>query len=141
MEHATHEVKVDAIYKVAKLKKEVAYSDFDFQIRRLYEATKCYQPWQIILYYVDENGEKIKMSLEDAEKYDKMKTVRAVAAVGRCIIASIEQANSSATRELYCLGHYTPTALLEGRGNIFSKDSSHLILCRRTSDLMIELLK
>ena len=24
MEHATHEVKVDAIYKVAKLKKEVA---------------------------------------------------------------------------------------------------------------------
>ena len=32
MEHATHEVKVDAIYKVAKLKKEVAYSDFDFII-------------------------------------------------------------------------------------------------------------
>ncbi len=42
MEHATHEVKVDAIYKVAKLKKEVAYSDFDFQIRQLYKATKCY---------------------------------------------------------------------------------------------------
>lgn len=81
------------------------------------------------------------MSLEDAGKYDKMKTVRAVAAVGRCIVAGIEQANSSATRELYCLGHYTPTALLEGRGNIFSKDLSHLILCRRTSDLMIELLK
>lgn len=38
MEHATHEVKVDAIYKVAKLKKEVAYSDFDFQIRQLYKA-------------------------------------------------------------------------------------------------------
>lgn len=139
--HSTHVADVTAIYSVAKLKKEVAYSDFDMNIRRLYEATKCYQPWQIILRYTDENGEKVEISMEEAGKTDAHKTVRAVAAVGRCIVAGKENPDEQATIDLYCLGHYTPTALLAGRGNIFSADSTHAILCRRTSDLMIELLK
>ncbi len=140
-EHSVHVAEVNAIYSVAKLKKEVAYSDFDRDIRRLYDAIKCYQPWQIILRYTDENGKKVEMSVEEAGRTDSCKTVRAVAAVGRCIVAGKEQADEQATIDLYCLGHYTPTALLSGRGSIFSSDSTHAILCRRTSDLMIELLK
>lgn len=140
-EHGIHEARVGTIYAVAKLKKECAYSDFNMEINRLYEAAKCYPPEAIILTYTDISEGKIKMSLLEAGKQDKCKTIRAVVAVGSCIQQGRNDPDRPGLVDILCLGHHKPSDLLIGRGNIFSQDSSAQILCRRTSDLMKELLK
>lgn len=140
-EHAIHEARVNTIYKVAKLKRECAYSDFNMEIKRLYEAAKCYPPDSIILTYTDVCEGKVRLSLKETGEQDKCKTIKAVVAVGSCVQQGRNDPDRPGLVEILCLGHHKPTDLLVGRGNIFSKDSSAQILCRRTSDLMNELLK
>mgnify|MGYP001095803224 CR=1 FL=1 len=134
-------VKVSAIYRIAKLKKEVAHVDLGNQIWAFYMAAKTNDPENVVLYYTDENGENVSMTLKEAGENERCRTVRAVAAVGACIYLRKNDVDAEAIRDIFCLGHYAPSAVLSARGNIFSNNSATKINCRRICDLTRELLK
>jgi hypothetical protein len=142
MEEAKVIVKLDNVYKVTKLQVPVSDIDFEAELSIFWSAIKGIKPENIILEYFNEKNESVRMTLRDAGASDALKTIRAVCVVGGCILNSRNDADSDTLRRLACLGHYTPTQLLAGRGKIFSNTGRDLrIDCEATWCLQEELLK
>lgn len=140
-EHLKHEVEVETIYRVGKLKKESSYSKFNYEIQKVYLAAKTYPPEDVILTYTNKDGAYVKISLKESEEKGTCKTIKAIVAVGSCINMARNDVDRSGLCEILCLGQQKPSLLLSNRGDIFSSDSSTQINCRRVCDLMHELLK
>lgn len=144
------ECSVNAIYKVAKLKEEVAYTDFNHDVLRLYNAVKGNKPENIILKYDEKMGKdenerpiyrQFSMSLKEIGRKELCKTIRAVAATAACIFMRRNDVDSETILKIYCLGMNKPSLILSGRGDIFRNDSENKIICSTTPELIDELLK
>ena len=134
-------VRVDAIYKVAKLKEDVSDVDFARQIETVSKAVKNNLPENIFIDYTEiVDGEKVpfSMNLKEIGEKELCKTIRAVAAIGGCIQQGRNDCDRPAIIKLYCLGHHIPSGLVADRGNIISKDK---INCESVPLMKAELLK
>lgn len=142
-------VTVNALYKVVKLKQEVAYSDFNTDILKFYLATKGNKPENVVVMYTEETVDtegntvynEFSKTLEEIGREDICKTIRAVAATGACIFLRKNDVDCKTISEIYCLGIHKASLLLADRGNIFSRGSELRINCKTTAALMDELLK
>ena len=104
------ECSVNAIYKVAKLKEEVAYTDFNHDVLRLYNAVKGNKPENIILKYDEKMGKdenerpiyrQFSMSLKEIGRKELCKTIRAVAATAACIFMRRNDVDSETILKIY----------------------------------------